>query len=259
MRKARHFVSEEVLEVKYSGFRFKIIIDPKNGFVDRTIFVNQVYEPDILSVIHKHLKAGDTFVDIGANIGQHSLFAACVVGEKGTVVAFEPIPAIVDQFSRSVSMNNLGQTIRVINAGCGSAHQTVILHTNPTNMGGSSIHVSPSGSDSSESITLITADSILQEYPKIHFIKIDTEGHEYEVIQGLEKTIVRDHPKILLEFSPSFRKDITGFDILSLLEANTYTFYDLENGHSVIDDLQTWTLNFKKIQTNLLCLPKETK
>ena len=257
LRKAREFTSRTIATVSYGGYRFKIVLDPRNGFVDQTIFANQVYEPDILSVIKEHLESGDTFVDIGANIGQHSLFAACVVGKNGTVIAFEPLSSVADQFSQSVSHNNFNEIIRVINQGCGAVNETVSINTNPLNIGGSSVHVMPSHGGSAETITLIPPDTVLQEYPRVHFIKIDTEGHEYEVIKGLQKTILRDHPKILLEFSPSFRNDISGYDILLLLESEKYTFYDLENGHSKIEDPKRWAFDFKKIQTNLLCLPTE--
>ena len=255
-RAASSFTTPVTKQVEYAGHSFLINLNPNNGFVDRNIYTNGVYEPDILTVIKTELPHGGTFVDIGANIGQHSLFACSVVGSEGTVVAFEPIPSIIQQFQSSVSKNNFTDRCTIHPVGCSDKLETKSLQLVATNMGGSSMHDMKDESSASIDIQLDTADTRLNDLPNIDLIKIDTEGHEYEVLQGLSGTIARLRPKILMEFSPTFRKDISGLDVFHVLEKNNYRYFDLEDGHKEIVDLQQWTDNFTKRQTNLLCISR---
>jgi FkbM family methyltransferase len=251
---AKRFTSPVIKTLSVHGQTFKLALDPQNGFVDRNIFTNGVYEPDILAVIKKHLRAGSTFVDIGANIGQHALFAAACVGMSGKVIAFEPIPRLTQQIATSLAHNpDLLPRVLVHNLGCSNTTHTADLFISPTNIGGSSMHARRADKIT---ISLAPADTYLENEPRVDFIKIDTEGHELEALEGLTKTITTHHPTLLIEFSPCFRSD-TQVDkaILTFLTNHHYRLLDLEAGHQEIKDPIVWLKDFTKRQTNLLCLP----
>ncbi len=253
--RATYFTQPIFKNISTNGQHFTIKLDPQNGFVDRNIFTAGVYEPDILAVIKDYLPSGGTYVDIGTNIGQHALFAASVVGPQGRVIAFEPIPRLVTQFSESITINQFTDRITIHTVGCSDRTEQQTLKIMSSNVGGSSLHETKIDSDTSLTINLAPADTYLSKEQKIDLIKIDTEGHEYEVFEGLKNTIARTKPTIIFEYSPTFRHDIEPIRTFDVLQENHYRYFDLEDGHKEITDLSNWVANFKKRQTNLLCIP----
>lgn len=257
--KLKKFTKETVIDFDFQEVKFKILVNPKNGTVDNEIFLQGVYEPSFLKVIKQNLRSGDTYIDIGANIGQHSLFASRVVGDTGRVVAFEPVSKIYEQFKQSVILNNF-ENIKIHNLACGEEEKEMFIYMTESNMGGSSL-VFGSESREKEKINVVTADSILVDEPQIDFIKIDVEGYEYEAMLGLIETLKKHHPKIMLEYSYDGYKEVNiGNDkkILDLLFSLDYSLYDIENNDKEIPKLSDsfdydYFNNNKIIQTNILC------
>src|SRR5918999_429024 len=77
-------------------------------FIQMRILHFGVWEPDVSHVIARMLRPGDTFVDVGANIGYHNLLASKAVGPGGSVVAIEALPATYQTLSRHVRANEAG-------------------------------------------------------------------------------------------------------------------------------------------------------
>jgi FkbM family methyltransferase len=259
-RKGSTFVKPITKSVSILGYNYSVFLDPTNGFIDTQIFTTGQYELDILSVIKENLKPGETFVDIGGNIGWHTLFAAHVVGESGHVHTFEPIKKLVQQINKNISLNNLDKCITVHPFGCSSTESEVTININLVNIGGSSIFKLATQSEKNETISLKPADSVLSTLiPKVKLIKIDTEGSELEVLKGLRNTLENHRPKLIIEYSPSFwgagslEKSLAFFQILN---DYFYQIFDLESGHKRIEPDEMWIRNFKKLQTNFLCIPK---
>lgn len=259
-RKSSNFTHPIKKTVTIFGYTYTIHIDPTNGFIDTQIFTTGQYELDILSVIKQHLNPGEVFIDIGGNIGWHTLFAAQVVGKAGHVYTFEPIKKLVSQLTASVTDNNLTNQVTVFPFGCSSSESQVDLHINSINIGGSSVYTPSAQSTKTETIMLKKADGVLATINQpIALIKIDTEGSELAVLQGLAETLKRYRPKLIIEYSPSFwgaesfNKSVAFFEILA---QHNYSIYDLESGHQQIDPSEKWIRNFTKLQTNFLCLPQ---
>ncbi len=253
--KLKKFTEEKLVSVSHDGVDFDIYIRPENGTLDKEIFIRGAYEPYFLSRIKKELSLGDTFVDIGTNIGQHSLFAAKVVGDNGKIISFEPIVRLYEQIIKNVKVNNL-QNMFVYNVACGESESIATIYKRDENIGGSSLVTRIDRKDSEE-IKVIAADSILTKEEKINFIKIDVEGYEYFALLGLSETIKKFHPTILIEFTPylyNLSDKSHGQKILDLLKNSGYTMYDLEHNDKVVDEDFMDFINTEKIlQTNLLC------
>src|SRR4051812_28375689 len=69
---------------------YRIALDISDFHQRGTFFYGQSLDPDVQLCILACLRTGDTFIDVGANIGMHALLAAWAVGPRGRVVAFEP-------------------------------------------------------------------------------------------------------------------------------------------------------------------------
>ena len=72
--KLQSFKEETIKQVVHKECVFNIYLNPENGFVDQYIYLNGVYEDHILDLILKYLPSDGIFMDIGANIGLHSLY-----------------------------------------------------------------------------------------------------------------------------------------------------------------------------------------
>ena len=252
--KLMSFTEETFVFEGHDEVYFHIAVSPDNGTVDTEIYLHGVYEPYYLSRIKKELRVGDTFVDIGANIGQHSLFASQVVGPSGKVIAFEPIPNLCEQLKRSVSkniINNKCKNVQVYNIGCGEEDAKMNIYMTKENMGGSSVVVGTPNSKSMSigivntdkaielgllnavfpSLTLPTRKGVITN-TSVDFVKIDVEGYEYKVLSGMSGTIAKYLPKIFLEYSlDSYDKYAKGDaeNIIKLLNYFNYSIIDLDN------------------------------
>ena len=102
----RNFTEPEIVVVRDGSAEFSIALDRQNGAVDEYIFMHRNWEPQVGKVLHQQLATGGVFVDVGANIGYFSLLASSLVGESGKVVAFEPLPQLVNQIRRSAAEND---------------------------------------------------------------------------------------------------------------------------------------------------------
>lgn len=258
--RAKRFTTYHAVTLTHNKKTFSLFISPKNGFIDTYIYLYGVYEPFMLDLFSKYLHKGMTFVDIGTNIGQHSIYAATIVGESGSVYSFEPIPFIYQQLQDSIALNKFESIIHAKNSALGNEESTKTLHISRNNVGGSSL-VNQEGTTEELTVTIKKGDDELLSLKKIDVIKIDVEGYEYEVLLGSKQTLMHHKPLIFLEFSGQFYEKNTdhyGQKILSLLHECNYALYDIEDDMKLISDDTSFLklFNKDKKQTNLLCKPQ---
>lgn len=169
-------------------------------------------------------------VDIGANIGNHTLYFANEL-HAGKVISFEAVKNTFEILNANVKLNNLQDKVQVYNLGLSNKRgKAAIGIYNAGNMGGTSL-VEGSGD-----IELATLDEF--ELPKVNFIKIDVEGMEPQVLQGAIETIKRTRPFILVESfedkAPLVEDFMKKLDYRYYKKPNTdYLFYpaEYENYH----------------------------
>jgi FkbM family methyltransferase len=155
--------------------------------------------------VRKVLHPGQTALDIGANYGVFTKLFSELVGDLGTVIAFEPVPqtfrtlaAGIDRFHlRNVQARNSAVSDQV-----GTTFMTIPLdaESNTENLYQSHIVASP-GTESSFAVSTLTVDSL--QLPRVDFIKVDVEGHELEVLRGSRETLARHHPTLMVEVTSS--------------------------------------------------------
>lgn len=141
------------------------------------------------------LPPGSACLDIGANIGNHSLHFA---RHFARVIAFEPHPRTF----RLLALNaELADNVTALNCGASSAAGEVAVVENLSNIGASSLHHSAGDAGRQVTFRLQRIDDLpeVQSCGPIAFVKIDVEGHEAEAIAGAAATFARHRPLVALE------------------------------------------------------------
>ena len=190
--------SKTVYTISYRNRKTKIILNRAFGFVDMKIFEDGIYEKDVVDDIFNVLQEDKVLVDIGANIGQHSLLLSQYCKH---VYAFEPIPAVFNQFNESINKNQF-KNITSFNMGIGDRKESKSFNY-VRNHAGTSSFVKRDANKDTEIITVKTdtLNNILPDI-KVDVIKIDVEGYEAIVILGNKDFIIKNKPIVFLEFSP---------------------------------------------------------
>ena len=144
------------------------------------------------------VRPGDWVIDVGANVGYYSWRLAQLVGQQGRVLAIEPIPETIEilmSVIRTLPYDNV-TTFNVA-----ASDQPGILHFSVPKSEAHSLpdyFLARACKDGGRSIYACPVDQIAPTH-KVSFVKIDTEGHEYQVVQGMQKLIDRDRPIIVVE------------------------------------------------------------
>jgi len=138
----------------------------------------------------------DIVFDIGAYVGDSSIFFSSYIGKKGKIYSFEPIKANFNLLLQNIELNNLKDVIIPINMGC--ADKSGFTGAISTKSGASWAFLS--GNDGNERVELISIDDFVDsnDISKLDLIKIDAEGAEYNIILGAKETIERFKPKMVI-------------------------------------------------------------
>ncbi len=159
------------------------------------------YEMPVQEVFSQYLKPGDIFYDIGANVGFFTIVAAKIVGSTGKVYAFEPEAVNAATVRRNAQINNYAHVTVVEKAVSRTTGVEKLWLTE--NCGGHTLASVGTVSDAKNSITVDTVsiddliDKKLIEPPT--FVKIDVEGAEIDVLNGMSQTIKEYQPMIIYE------------------------------------------------------------
>jgi FkbM family methyltransferase len=172
--------------------------------VSRRIREEGIWEPYETSLLLQLLKPGHVFVDVGANIGYFSLLAASIVGEAGAVFAFEPDPQNFALLLASAEHNGLTHVVRAQQAGLAATDGDARLYLSEDNYGDHQIFASGAGRDSTPIHLLEGAAFLAPQMDRLDLLKVDTQGSEYGVIQGLMPLLknLSNPARIIIELTP---------------------------------------------------------
>lgn len=228
-----------VVETLYG---FKLLVDPGVGKdLESAVYYFGSYEAGTLHIINHCLRKGDTFIDVGSNIGVMSLFAAQLVGESGRVYAFEPAPDTFSILRENLRLNG-DKTVQPANLALGKEPSEGILFRKPDINRGAASLIRSSASDEGVKIRVETLDNFIasNQVGALRLMKIDVEGWELEVMQGARKLLSRpDAPIVVFETSKHVSASET--KVLStyqyILSLNQYLPFKLKSGKEVISRL----------------------
>ena len=185
------------------------------------------YEKLEAKVMEEKIKGGNIVVDVGANIGLHTLNMARIVGNTGRVFAFEPDPSNFEILEKNVKINNY-QNIILEQKACADKYGRTTLYQSD-HPGMHRVFPQTKQAKGQVQVELTSLDKYFIDSnlaDKINFIKIDVEGLEFSVLKGM-KNILKNNKKIkiLFEFMPKNTME-AGFTPIELL--NYLTSYDFK-------------------------------
>ncbi|SDJ72881.1 FkbM family methyltransferase [Chryseobacterium jejuense] len=160
------------------------------------------YEKNEIDYLYSVLQDGDTFIDIGGNIGIFSLNASQIVGKEGKVYAFEAFKPNYEKFSQHLSINHFNNVTLEHQAVSDNNNYIEILYNESYgNVGMASSYLE--NFTAKEKVKSIILDDYVknQQLVKIDLIKIDIEGGEFSALQGMQEILTHYQPKIIIEIN----------------------------------------------------------
>ena len=221
------------------------------------------YEELEAKIMEEKIETGNIVVDIGANIGLHTLNMARIVGNTGQVFAFEPDPSNFEILKKNVKINNYKNIILEQKA-VGDKHGRATLYQsdNPINH---RIFPQIERATNQVQVELTNLDNYFDSdmIDKINFIKIDVEGMEFGVLKGM-KNILKNNKKIkiLFEFVPkdTIEAGFIPIELLDYLTSNGFKLYCMDEKTKKLlyvsnneEILRLCSTTNNTISRNLLC------
>jgi FkbM family methyltransferase len=197
----------------------------------RSIFVTGRYEQNEFCLLARILKPGMTFIDIGANMGLYTLFAARRVGESGCAVAIEPSVREMEILRNNVEQNTLGNVRLHHVALSDRASEVELLVAGLQNSGHNTLGAFGYNTilDHREKVRAMRLDDLVEseKLGRVDVIKMDIEGAELVALRGASETIQRFHPVMHLELSDRAlqHQHSSSGDVLDLLAQHGYRFF----------------------------------
>jgi FkbM family methyltransferase len=202
-----------------------------NSYIEYCILSQGTYEDEIGKLIYVSLQPGFTALDIGANIGLQSLRMSLAVGEGGKVYAFEPLLHLQDKFTKNMQLNQVTNvTLFPFALADVNAEEDFKIDKNAWNQGTFALSDKVSG-DHTQRVQIKVADELdcIKNLEQLDFIKIDVEGFEFKVLQGLQKTLALHKPRILFEYDSNYwlRAGTNLTECYHYLKGLNYKFYQV--------------------------------
>lgn len=175
-----------------------------------------IYEPWETGIVKRELKVGNIFVDVGAHIGYYAVLASGLVGPSGHVYAFEPAPEnYTVLLKNTIGATNVTACELAISSKAGLAD----FYLSPKSSGDNRLSCPPNGEFEKISIQTIRLDDFFADHSGIDFVKIDTQGHELSVLEGMKGILHGSkNLKMLIEYEPILLH-VNGIEPRLLLEA----------------------------------------
>ncbi len=196
------------------------------------------------------IKKGDTVLDIGANIGAHTLLFAHLIGMEGEVHAFEPQRIVFQTLCANMALNSIVKAYCYNEAVGDIIDSLMVPQIKPwvqANFGGLSLGDHEVG----ENVKSTTVDSL--SLRSCHFIKIDVEGMEIQVLKGAANTIIRYKPILYVENDRSKQAN----DLIRYVASLDYDMYwhqtFLFNSRNYFNNPENVFGDTSSI--NMLCMP----
>lgn len=193
--------------LKKKIFNFWMWLDTLDQGIGRTLILFGRREEDHRIILQKVLKPGMTVLDIGANIGYYAMMERGLVGETGRIIAVEPARGNIATLKRNVALNGY-QNIDFFHMAISDTDGTGDLLISPF----SNLHSFHARTDAKrqtgeiEKVETRTVPSMMAEFGNIDLIRMDVEGHEVEVFNGMLDAVEKGEMSPMVVFETHLRQ-----------------------------------------------------
>lgn len=204
--RSREFIDTEV----EPGMRLRLYFD---SAIARDIYCHD-HEIGERAFVHRFLRPGDVFVDVGANLGLYSVIASKAVGANGSVFAFEPDPKTHGRLLFNLKANNC-QNVQAFELALSSEDETRLMQVSATGYDAYNSFGTPvrgEGTFRSHEVSCVSFDSFASQMPRLHdvtMMKVDVEGFETMALRGAQKQLSgATAPVLQIEFNDQAAKSL---------------------------------------------------
>lgn len=198
-RRRPHARPERVLTTTW-GDQFQADL---SSFLEWQLWAFGCFERYVAELLTYLIRPGDQCVDVGANVGVHTVRMARLAGPAGQVIAVEPDPELARRAAGNIALNGL-RNVQVVQAAasdtCGDSVPLYRAADQDPNRARASLHAHPYLTGPAAQVRTTTIDEVCTG--PVALIKIDVEGHEGAVIDGAARTIQMYSPAIVFEYAP---------------------------------------------------------
>ena len=226
-------MDSQEFEIDFFGFRYKGNL---NCYIDWVVYFYGAYEKQELRILKDLIKEqiDPIFIDIGANIGQHSLFMAQYSNE---IHSFEPYSAVRDKLQEKIDLNSIS-SITVHPVGLGDENKDLNFYAPAGANTGTGSFVKEADSENHElnqKLRVVKGDDYfnLEKITNVSLIKIDVEGFEKYVLAGLKKQLAEHRPVVFMEFSEATKASFSEQDELKAMLPDGYTILSVKPTRNV--------------------------
>lgn len=183
-------------------------------------------EPEVQGVLQEHLRPGDVFYDLGANLGFYSLIAARRVGPGGKVFAFEPDPENAHRLREHAQRNHLETVVTIEAAVAASSRPLSFLRSDRRFSPDRGLGRMAGAEDGEAAITVeaVALDDFVRQNAPPTLIKCDVEGAEEDVLRGAEGVFRNARPMLVCEIHHQQAAE----GVSAFLARHAYSFQWLE-------------------------------
>jgi len=240
-------MGEKTVRTRY-GFRMRVDLA---DWLGQYVYLTGAYEPSTAKLIAHLVEPGDTVIDIGANAGFFTLLAATRVKETGRVLAFEPIPSVRAALETNIKLNG-AHWVALYGVALSNVSGTLTMYEGPPNHRGLSSLRPLDCAAATHSVTIKPLDEWLPTLGRVKLIKLDVEGAEQQVVEGMEGLLLRDMPYVVLEVTDAYLQKMghSASSLFELLRQKGYRMYRIgDDGlRPIRNPPETWESQF-----NALC------
>jgi FkbM family methyltransferase len=216
--------ADEEIRVR-TNFGFELLCDRKDE-LGQSVINKGEWESLISRTIQVCLRECDFSIDVGANIGYHSLLMSQCVGYNGVVLAFEPVKAILRRLLFNINVNNSNNIIVQSSALSDINGVVKLFISNDANKGLSTLRQEEGWAE--QLVLTSRLDGLLTFIgnQRIRLIKIDVEGYELHVLKGIGK-LLENVDYLICEINPDYLKkcDSSPQEIFKLMEDYGFISY----------------------------------
>ena len=182
----------DVVSLRDQGRSYQLLLRRNDHLSEFIRSVERPYEFSLLRMSRTLLSPGDIVVDVGASIGNHTLYWSEVA--DATVVAFEPYPPALKILRHNVELNAAGARVQIHPLAVGSSAGCATMELPESSNIGSARAVPASAGE----VTVTTLDGEVDTSKLVRLLKIDVEGSELSVLKGATRLLVQ-RPALILE------------------------------------------------------------